>query len=294
MVSLYVVLSLFVLFTTLTETLGSEECVKEHNFDYYGDDIPQPEGGVTSANNADECAAACEQNEECNFWTYATFCYMKYTNSGRRYKYGAISGNKACGKDSQWLSTDFLQELLDENVEEEAEPEASGSQRFDADARGPLPCRNYTELSDAWRHMFYINTNGRPRFTRDQTLRFCDADGVSVWRYHTNLAWGTWFRFTGAAGNKLPTAPAPDKRIIGSNNNGIRRCGTGARAWIKGGNPTIQDGIVTRDVCFEYGFKSCKSNTTVGVAACRDMHGDFFVYQLQPVPSCMAAYCAID
>ena len=145
----------------------------------------------------------------------------------------------------------------------------------------PTPCSSYTELSDAWRHIDYVNRSTFPHH--------CDKTGSDKDFTYTNLAWGSWFRFTGAAGTKLPTAPVPG----GPPSLGNHICGAGAVAWIKGGNPTIQDGIVTRDICFEGYSGSCWDPTTVKVAACKDIHGDYFVYQLQPVPACSYAYCAI-
>jgi len=121
-------------------------------------------------------------------------------------------------------------------------------------------------------------------------VTYCDITAGGRSKY-TNLTVG-WYRFTGAAGTKLPTAPA---LVGGPPKSGKEVCGTHGVAFIlSGGNPTIQDGIVTRDVCFEWGSNSCRKKTTVGVAACRDIHGDYFVYQLQPVTGCHFAYCAID
>jgi len=148
---------------------------------------------------------------------------------------------------------------------------------------GPSVCSKYTTLEDTWRRINYDN--------RDNFTWHCDKS-KSDSRY-TNLTTG-WYRFTGAAGTKLPTAPAPggpptvDKMI----------CGTQAVAYIlSGGNPTIGDGHFHRRlVCWEYvgrGSDNCFWKTTVIVAACKDAQGDYLVYLLQPAPACAAAYCAI-
>ena len=88
-----------------------------------------------------------------------------------------------------------------------------------------------------------------------------------------------WYRFTGSAGNKMPTSCVPSYK-----------CGTHASGWLNGTNPTIQDGAVSRTVCFHWSNKCCLWNTVIQVRNC----GAYFVYKLRKPPNCQLRYCAID
>ena len=88
---------------------------------------------------------------------------------------------------------------------------------------------------------------------------------------------GKWHRFMGAAGTSMPTTCVP-----------INRCGTSAPGWLKGGHPTEEQGVVSKEVCFHWSGNCCKWNTKINVRNC----GEFYVYQLQKTPVCNLRYCA--
>lgn len=161
---------------------------------------------------------------------------------------------------------------------------------------GPSVCSNYTELSDDWRKIDYDNPHAYSPVHCDQPRNGNTNNGNTF----TNLTTG-WYRFTGAAGTKLPTSPThfSDLAVIRELDGGNGMiCGTHAVGWISsqlGGHPIIQEGVVTRDVCWEYRTNNCEwTKTTIRVAACRDWDGDYFVYELQPTPDCSLAYCALE
>ena len=85
-----------------------------------------------------------------------------------------------------------------------------------------------------------------------------------------------WYRFVGAAGSKMPTSPP-----------GTHRCGTLATGWLNGAHPTVAEGQVTRQVCFQWYGINCYWSTNIGVRNC----GSFFVYNLKSPPTCTLRYC---
>ena len=85
-----------------------------------------------------------------------------------------------------------------------------------------------------------------------------------------------WYRFQGDAGNTMANeCPSP------------LRCGTIAPGWLKGGLPTIKDGIVSRKVCFHQNRNCCYNSAMVQVRNCKG----FYVYKLPSAPSCQLRYC---
>ena len=85
-----------------------------------------------------------------------------------------------------------------------------------------------------------------------------------------------WYRFTGAAGVRMPTK-CPAKR----------RCGTHAPGWLKGGHPTVAQGIVSRKVCYHWSSGCCQWSNNIRVRNC----GAFYVYELKRTPGCSLRYC---
>ena len=138
-------------------------------------------------------------------------------------------------------------------------------------------CNSYIELSDSWRKI------GAPFSSK------CDANTDAI-----DSLDSTWYRFVGSAGKKLPESPNPQS-MAGSSNP---PCGTHATAWMAPPHPSVEDGIVSRKVCFAYGGNSC--HTSIGsfdidVSACRGSNGqEFYIYMLFKPRSnwCSAAYCA--
>ena len=63
----------------------------EEDTDFYGNDV----GHQHNIKNPKACQTLCQNNSDCNFWTYSGFrCYLKSADSERRPYPGAISGPK--------------------------------------------------------------------------------------------------------------------------------------------------------------------------------------------------------
>ncbi|MBI4705283.1 MAG: hypothetical protein HY744_29600 [Deltaproteobacteria bacterium] len=87
---------------------------------------------------------------------------------------------------------------------------------------------------------------------------------------------GKWYRFEGAAGTKMPTWVPP-----------YYGCGTHAPGWLNGGYPSVNDGQVTRTVCFNWSGNNCMWSASVQVRNC----GAYYVFQLPNAPACNLRYC---
>ena len=59
-------------------------------------------------------------------------------------------------------------------------------------------------------------------------------------------------------------------------------CNTYYQGWLTGSHPTVDDGIVSRKVCFAYsGYnRKCYYSIYIKVRNC----GPFYVYKLKPTP----------
>ncbi|XP_073763339.1 uncharacterized protein isoform X1 [Danio rerio] len=120
------------------------------------------------------------------------------------------------------------------------------------------PCNNYTVLNDAWRSV--NNTYNT----------YCDQ----------SVSWSGWYRLFI---NGL-SAHIPDTCVA------MSRCGTSFPLWIRGGHPTVQDGVVTRDVCANaYTYCCFYGSYPIRVKACP---GNYYVYELLKPTICNLAYCA--
>ncbi|XDV16235.1 hypothetical protein PO909_016037 [Leuciscus waleckii] len=125
------------------------------------------------------------------------------------------------------------------------------------------PCYNYTVLDDTWRSI--SNTDG----LRDN-ISNCD----------TSVSWSGWYRlFINNNSAHIPdTCVAPFS------------CGTDTALWIRGGHPTVTDGVVTRDVCgYAYSYCCAYGSFPIKVKACPD---NYYVYELVSPTFCDSAYCA--
>ncbi|CAH3157496.1 unnamed protein product [Pocillopora meandrina] len=78
-----------------------------------------------------------------------------------------------------------------------------------------------------------------------------------------------WFRFQGAAGNKMAATCVP-----------TYRCGTHATGWLNGVHPTVSEGIVTRQVCFNWSGGCCVWSINIQVRNCNG----YFVYYISGTP----------
>ena len=90
-----------------------------------------------------------------------------------------------------------------------------------------------------------------------------------------------WYRLTGDAGTYLPeSCPQPQGDI----------CGTTYPGWLNGIHPTTAEGVVTREACFSSDSQCCYYHTSIKVKNC----GDYYVYELTPVPACSLRYCVTN
>ncbi|XP_078610032.1 oncoprotein-induced transcript 3 protein-like isoform X2 [Branchiostoma floridae x Branchiostoma japonicum] len=118
-------------------------------------------------------------------------------------------------------------------------------------------CNSYQTLSEAWRNVNHgVNSPAE-----------CDRDMN-----------GEWYRFMGAAGDRMPTQRPPS----------THRCGTDAPMWLNGAHPSVADGVVSRQACAYYSNDHCHWSATIQVKACSD---GFYVYQLPSPPQCRLVYC---
>ena len=85
-----------------------------------------------------------------------------------------------------------------------------------------------------------------------------------------------WYRFTGVAGDRMPTYCVPKLR-----------CGTHAPGWLNGSHPSVKEGIVTRRVCYHWGSRCCNWQNKIQIKNC----GAFYVYRLVKPPVCWLRYC---
>ncbi|XP_050958356.1 adhesion G protein-coupled receptor E3-like [Labeo rohita] len=121
------------------------------------------------------------------------------------------------------------------------------------------PCYNYTVLDNPWRSTNYgLDSN-------------CDQ----------YVTWSGWYRLF----INNVSAQIPDTCVAHGH------CGTEFSLWIRGGHPTVQDGVVTRDVCANYSSYCCFFGSyPIKVKACPD---NYYVYELVSPTQCDSAYCAV-
>ena len=120
------------------------------------------------------------------------------------------------------------------------------------------PCYNYRNLSEANRQISYVTP---------QDSELCD----------NSLPKG-WYRFVGAAGTKMPTTRVP-----------AYRCGTVWSGWLDGAHPAVEDGEVSRKVCFSFRSTGCLTSKIILVKNC----GSFYIYKFIK-PGCSSRYCSTD
>ena len=72
------------------------------------------------------------------------------------------------------------------------------------------------------------------------------------------------------------------------------QCGTVVPVWMNGTHPSVADGMVSRQVCANFGTNAgtgstcCSHSLQIGVKNC----ADFYVYYLKATPTCPVSYCA--
>ncbi|KAK2876099.1 hypothetical protein Q8A67_020195 [Cirrhinus molitorella] len=127
------------------------------------------------------------------------------------------------------------------------------------------PCYKYTALDDPWRSPDY-------QYSYIGYIDMCDRD----------VNWVGWYRLF----INGQSAQMPDTCVDASS------CGTAATLWLNGTHPTVEDGVVTRDVCGNWVNNCCTfQSKSIKVKACS---GGFYVYEFVGPNVCNLAYCAED
>ncbi|KAK2876066.1 hypothetical protein Q8A67_020162 [Cirrhinus molitorella] len=122
------------------------------------------------------------------------------------------------------------------------------------------PCTNYNVLDDPWRA-----TNNQ-----HSSQVMCD----------NTVSWNGWYRLY----IQGQSVQMPDTCV------NQYSCGTDAPLWLNGGHPTVEDGVVTRDVCGHWSNNCCYfQSNPIKVKACP---GDYYVYEFVSPTICNLAYCA--
>ena len=119
-------------------------------------------------------------------------------------------------------------------------------------------CRHYKVLDEPDRAMSFA----------DPSVNKCDG--------REQITSPGWYRMTGKAGNKIPEKCVP-----------TQQCGTKAPGWLNSKHPTVQEGVVTREVCYHWSDNCCKWKNNIKIRNC----GGYFVYELQKPPTCSLRYC---
>ncbi|XP_016354664.1 adhesion G protein-coupled receptor E3-like [Sinocyclocheilus anshuiensis] len=114
----------------------------------------------------------------------------------------------------------------------------------------------------------------------DHPWRAINNTDPSVIMCDRSVTWSGWYRLFI---NNM-SAQIPDICVARSS------CGTTVPLWIRGGHPTVQDGVVNRDVCGHFDNYCCHIGSfPIKVKACP---GNYYVYELVRPTVCYSAYCA--
>ena len=143
----------------------------------------------------------------------------------------------------------------------------------------PQSLDDVTSLDDAWR-----NENS----TVPLSKYTCDAQSPQPMAGAPTLDEASWYRFTGAAGDRMPSV-AP----------GSRACGTDLTGWLATPHPSAGMPPTAGTVCFdrdEGPFQDCFLESHVQLCACSYDGGatTTYLYKLPAPPRCYAAYCGTD
>ncbi|XP_001344844.5 uncharacterized protein [Danio rerio] len=122
------------------------------------------------------------------------------------------------------------------------------------------PCYNYNVLDESW----------RATSNQNSSQLMCDSA----------VSWSGWYRlFINGQSVQMPDTCVDENS-----------CGTNAPLWLSGGHPTLEDGVVTRDVCGHWSNNCCYfQSNPIQVKACP---GGFYVYEFVRPNGCNLAYCA--
>ncbi|XP_072894508.1 uncharacterized protein [Hemitrygon akajei] len=129
---------------------------------------------------------------------------------------------------------------------------AAGTARFD-------PCVTHTVQDQLWRSTDCSHTE----CTGGQWM----GDGKLEVR---------WYRFNSSGGRMISETVFPEARCSGV-----------IPGWLNGSHPSVEEGEVTRTVCFTWRDFTCYWRREIKVKNCCR----YFVYQLKPAPCSSAVYC---
>ncbi|XP_078095408.1 uncharacterized protein LOC144510056 [Mustelus asterias] len=118
------------------------------------------------------------------------------------------------------------------------------------------PCVDHAVLNQPWRSMD------------------CNERGCSGPKCDDKLRQG-WYRFQSFGGWQIPETKVTEGH-----------CSTKATGWLEGSHPTMEQGIVTRTVCFSWNGNPCNWVHEIKIKNCNS----YFVYELKSLHKC-AAYC---
>ena len=85
-----------------------------------------------------------------------------------------------------------------------------------------------------------------------------------------------WYRLSARAGATMPESCVP-----------MYLCGTYVTGWLNGKHPTVREGVVSRQVCFNLWHDCCYWSRNIRIRNC----GGFYLYELKAAPYCPARYC---
>ena len=86
-----------------------------------------------------------------------------------------------------------------------------------------------------------------------------------------------WYRMIEPAGTRLSESATE-----------AYHCNTGETGWLNGVHPEMEEGTVTRSVCFTKNGDTCRYQAEIQVRNC----GSYFLYFLPDVGLCALRYCS--
>jgi hypothetical protein len=119
-------------------------------------------------------------------------------------------------------------------------------------------CNTWTWLTDSTRNINYVSSTV-----------VCDNNLLTK-----------WYRFGGGAGTQLSTTCIPAGK----------KCASHGVSWLNGAHPSVNEGRVTREVCFGYANNCYYVRKNIEVVNC----GSFYIYKLVSTGGCHHRYCGTD
>ena len=145
----------------------------------------------------------------------------------------------------------------------------------------PQSLETLETLTEVWRNVRQTDVDDRGAYV-------CDAQPPHPMANALTLEDASWYRFTGAAGDRMPNHPPGD-----------RTCGAQMGGWLATRHPRYGEPPTPGTVCFDRDkarFQDCFMESHVHVCACSYDGGatTTYSYKLPAPPKCYAAYCATE